>query len=195
MPVSRKGKPIFERKGWLNDDPQTVDTLKDNLDIEGGGSGLPEIGSGDNGKVLTASVHGDAKEATWETPSGGGSYFVTVGNTPSISQDTVELDDGSYVVTENWFTSQFDVQGVGNLSVTIDGTTISYSAIAKNATVPFNTNYEIGIFAEFADEETWVIVVFPINEDPSESIVVSVAGGTKLMLDETFSQAVRMAIA
>ena len=61
---------IYEQKPWLNDDPQTVDTLKKNLGIDGSSS-IPSIGSGDNGKVLTANVSGDTKTATWETPSDG----------------------------------------------------------------------------------------------------------------------------
>ena len=61
---------IYEQKPWLNDDPQTVDTLKKNLGIDGSSS-IPSIGSGDNGKVLTANVSGDTKTASWETPSDG----------------------------------------------------------------------------------------------------------------------------
>lgn len=73
---------IYEQKPWLNDDPQTVDTLKKNLGIDGG-SGLPEIEAGDDGKVLTVSDG----EATWETPSaGGGGFYVATLTIDDVQQ-------------------------------------------------------------------------------------------------------------
>ena len=111
---------IFEQKPWLNDDPQTVDTLKKNLGIDGG-SGLPEIGSGDNGKVLTASVDGDTKEATWETPSGGGGGVIYVTESLDVlsatyNEITTAIRNGLYVIRNqfNQFAPLYKASNVGD---------------------------------------------------------------------------------
>ena len=68
-------------------------------DLVGGGSGLPEIGSNDDGKVLTV----DTDHAVWAEPSGGTEYQ---GSAPiSITGYSV----GNPVVELNYVTDDFDI--------------------------------------------------------------------------------------
>ena len=59
----------------------------------GGGSGLPEIEAGDDGKVLTV----DDGEAVWSAPSGGGEivYFEVATNKGGVTTDVTYSDVGS----------------------------------------------------------------------------------------------------
>lgn len=96
-------KKIFHIKPWLNDDPQTVNTLKKNLGISAA-SQVPEIGSGDNGKFLQASVSGQTKSTAWsevsqlpEIGSGDNGKFLqasVVGQTKSAVWVTIPAANG-----------------------------------------------------------------------------------------------------
>ena len=160
-----EGKTVVEDKGtFTNPVSKALNRIKNS--IAEGGSSLPEITSGDEGKVLTVD---DNLSPTWQTVSDGSLPEITSGDEGEVlglkknfstqavmtvlSEQSVTTDDGygELVVSQGFaFDDMPDF-----LDVVFDGT---------EYTLPIAT-YERGLYAlygEFDSEDTPLFTTFPL---------------------------------